>query len=350
MDNTENLKNGCIKTLVANGVFEADTKLKLVSYVNMTFNNINDTTVNILSKDYGMFDKILPKYLELKMTNQNFNDNTLEQIYSKLEKLSLKYVIDDIILQDIPLSLLINLNKPIFCDNKIYIQLCFFKELNMICIKQTINMILNISNSLKQYITGFSIICKATYLNTIERRQLYNSNVKLKDICNIFNEINYMNFCNINNSNTTYVFDINFYRISKGFFIKCDLLNKLSEIQLIVFLNTPRIVLNKFLIKQNCVTINPNLLYFPFNSEEKYYDDNIKSWEGAINFSRLDDVKLLLKFDEQIQNITIYNLSFNILRVNNKELYELVDYNTNVSGDFNYPTTKINKVCSNSWR
>ena len=58
--------------------------------------------------------------------------------------------------------------------------------------------------------------------------------------------------------------------------------------------------------------INENMLYFPFNNDKSYTETTTESYEGGINFSRLDNPRLILKFTEPINNIKIYNVGSKI--------------------------------------
>ena len=54
------------------------------------------------------------------------------------------------------------------------------------------------------------------------------------------------------------------------------------------------------------------MLYFPFNNDKSYTETTTESYEGGINFSRLDNPRLILKFTEPINNIKIYNVGSKI--------------------------------------
>ena len=125
----------------------------------------------------------------------------------------------------------------------------------------------------------------------------------------------------------------------KGFFIECENVDEINEIQLII---SDKNIFNfdKFLIKKKCVKINKSFLYFPFNFDEKYTDRTLESLAGSLRLSgRI--TKLIIKLDNEISKICIYNFSYNLLRIADgmiglASLYEDTAYQTgHYYADFN---------------
>lgn len=291
-------------TLVSTGLMNYRANIRNVAYDYKIFYNSNAPNI-ILDR---LCDIIIPEHIEFIM-NTNYS---LEEFLRELKKTTLTLKIASQPEIQFPLNLLINLSEPIYCDNKIYIKThfeTFFGNIPHVAIQDTI-IEFSLSNftNLSQFIEKFGLICNLTFLDTDERRRL-----AVNDYTKIFQELSWIEYDmrNIITNNNIYSFHTNFESISKGFFIECNNINNLSEIQLIVNLQE-RFYLNKFLIQTKCVKINENMLYFPFNFDKSYKDTSTESYEGGFNFSRLDNPRLILKFTEPINNIKIYNVGSKI--------------------------------------
>ncbi len=341
-----------LTTLVAQGLINFRANIRNVAYDYQTFYNIPNTnevdSSTITLERYC--DIAMPEYLEFIM-NANYSR---EEFITELKKTTLTLKITSEPEIQFPLSLLINLSEPTYCDNKIYVKMhfeTFFGNIPHIAIQYNIiNFSLSNFINLSQFIERFGLICKLTFLDIEERR-----NMAQNDFLRVFQELSWIEFNmrniitinNIHNFHTTnnniYTFHTNFESLSKGFFIECNNINNLFEIQLLVHISTVRFCLNKFLIQTKCVKINENMLYFPFNADKSYTDTSTESYEGGINFSRIDEPRLMLKFTEPITNIKIYNLGSKIfeksegtIRICDSNLFEsgIRDYN-------NQPRTRI---------
>jgi hypothetical protein len=326
---TSYIANGPLMTLVAYGLMNSRANIRNVAYDYQTFYNSNAPNI-ILDR---LCDIVIPEHIEFIM-NTNYS---LEEFLRELKKTTLTLKIASQPEIQFPLNLLINLSEPIYCDNKIYIKThfeTFFGNIPHVAIQDTI-IEFSLSNftNLSQFIEKFGLICNFTFLDTDERRRL-----AINDYTKIFQELSWIEFNmrNIITNNNTYKFHINFESVSKGFFIECNNINNLSEIQLLVQNSAVRFCLNKFLIQTKCVKINENMLYFPFNADKSYTDTSTESYEGGINFSRIDNPRLILKFTEPITNIKIYNVGSKLLekfggtiRICDSNPFEsgIIDYN-----------------------
>jgi hypothetical protein len=312
--------NAAIMNLIATNNFENDIGLKSIAYEYETFDNINDYIGNSDTDITGIkiqriTDVVFPEYLEFTLNNSNYST---EEFITELKKSTLKLYLSSNCFE-FPLNLLINLNKPTYCDNKVYIKTSFnifFGDLPLIAVGiPEVFFTLNNYNNLSRFIERVGIICELIFLHTEERRAL-----AINEFKRLYQELTWVEYDirNIRNINNAYKFHIDFPRVSKGFFIECEEINNLSGIQLNFDIpgnnNNQRFYLNKFLIQTKCVKINENMIYFPFNSRKSYTDTSVQSYEGGTNFCRINDVTLLLKFNEPINNIKIYNLGSNLLK------------------------------------
>lgn len=219
------------------------------------------------------------------------------------------------LIQQFPLSLLINLNEPIMCDGKMYINLCFdmlFGGIKLIGLQfNNVSVEFKNDNALS-CIARYGIVSKLTYLDTEERRYVaqsaYDEVIQQISFINVMTDLN-----DATQMSNIYDLNLQFNHISKGFFIECNNIDNLNNINL-KFNNHERFNLNRFLVRTKCKKINQNLLYFPFNCEKEYSDRTSESYEGAANLTRFDIVKLILSFDEPINNVKIYSLNSNIYR------------------------------------
>jgi len=252
-------------------------------------------------------DIITPEYLELTFTNPD--SNNLDYV----KKLILKMTIGGATIQQFPLSLLINLNEPIICDGKMYINLCFdmlFGELKMVGLMYH-DIYFQLDNT--TLLTTYGITTKLTYLDTTERR-----NIAQNSFEELIQQITFIDIkADINDENqTSNIYELRnlpFENISKGFFIECNDVDNLNNINL-KFNGRERFNFNRFLIRTKCKKIKQNLLYFPFNYAKEYTEKTIVSYEGGANLSRMDSVQMTLNFDTAINNVKIYNLSSNLYR------------------------------------
>ncbi len=323
---------GSLMSLIAKDNFNTEIKLRNVAYEYDTFDNINNSIHSSLFREDTsqiqityVADILVPEYFEFTMNN----NSSREEFITELKKSTIKFYLGGSYGNYInfPLNLIINLNKPTYCDNKIYIKTCFnlfFGDLPLIAMTSEYHFLyfsLNNYNNLSQFIEKFGVLCELHYLDTEERRALAVNQSK-----RLYQELSWIEFkmTNIRTNNNKYKFNIAFESVSKGFFIESDGINNLTEIA--IHFEVPgnsqeRIFLNKFLIQQKCVKISENMIYFPFNSRKSYTETSVESFEGGTNFSRIDDPKLLLKFIEPINNIKIYNVGSNLLMKKPDERY-----------------------------
>ena len=302
--------SGGLMQLIAIGSQNEALQIRNVAHEYHTYESegLQPITINRLA------DIATLEYLELRFTDTN--RTSIENNLTNIKQLVVDMEIGGQRIQQFPLSLLINLNEPIICDGKMYINLCFdmlFGNLKLIGL-QYHEVKIKIRNiNTVNCISNYGIVSKLTYLDTVERRDIA-QNPREELIQQIsFVEIK-TNLNDINQASNIYDMDyLPFSNISKGFFIECNNVDYLNEIYL-KFNDQERFNLNRFLIRTKCKKINQNILYFPFNYDKDYSDRTASSYEGSPNLSRIDTVKLRLTFDLSINNVKIYSLQSNIYR------------------------------------
>jgi hypothetical protein len=285
------------------------------------------------------------EYLELTFSNPERNN------LDDVKKLVLNMSIGGQIIEQFPLSLLINLNEPIICDGKMYINLCFdmlFGGIKLIGLAYHEVRVEFKNNDALSCISRYGIVSKLTYLDTEERRNLAQNGsdeiIQQLSFIDVMTDLN-----DVTQTSNVYDICLPFGNISKGFFIECNNVDNLNNIY-IKFNSQERLNLNRFLVRTKCKKINQNLLYFPFNYDKDYSDRTAESYEGSPNLSRIHTIKLKLDFDNPINNVKIYSLSSNIYRqisgmggcAYTCELYNIYDLRNNALRILPLPQQMLN--------
>ena len=268
--------SGGLMQLIAIGSQNEALQIRNVAHEYHTYESegLQPITINRLA------DIATLEYLELRFTDTN--RTSIENNLTNIKQLVVDMEIGGQRIQQFPLSLLINLNEPIICDGKMYINLCFdmlFGNLKLIGL-QYHEVKIKIRNiNTVNCISNYGIVSKLTYLDTVERRDIA-QNPREELIQQIsFVEIK-TNLNDINQASNIYDMDyLPFSNISKGFFIECNNVDNLNNIHL-KFNDQERFNLNRFLIRTKCKKINQNILYFPFNYDKDYSDRTASSYEG----------------------------------------------------------------------
>lgn len=151
------------------------------------------------------------------------------------------------------------------------------------------------------------------YVDFDERRSIIeNPLVMIQQIEN--DSVNVQQF---NNTKICLLLEGNY--LSKGFFIETDTDTPISNIQectLSIHGHT-YIELYKPYILKYCKFINNNLLWVPFKRECDIWNLDKKSYDGAINMARIDNLKLELLFSKVPSKISILPVSLNCIRIHN---------------------------------
>lgn len=254
-------------------------------------------------------DIVIPEYLEI-----TYSGISLTEIFERCKKFVLTMDIGNKRILNLPLNFLMNLHSPIFTSNKIYINLCFhifFGELKLISLYSNIVKFELIFREpdLQQYISNYGLVCKEVYLSSEERDE-----ASLQSFEEVFQQISFidMTFGSDVMSDSICI-DLFFEGNCKGFFIESEDIGDLNN--LILYTNNQvRFSLNRLLIMTKCIKIYDNMLYFPFNDVKSYLVRTADSFEGSIDLTSLNEVRIELMFDTPRNNVKIYSLNGNIYR------------------------------------
>lgn len=253
-------------------------------------------------------DIIIPEYLELNFFDSNNIDSN--NIYlDNIKKMILKMMINSSTILELPLALLLNLNKPIYCDNKLYINLCFdflFGEIKIQGLKSS-KVIFELVGNLEN-VFYYGITSKLKFLDTDERKAVRDLPHKtVVQQITIYEEIK---------DNPTNFFVLNKLPFGKlkGLFIECENVDHINKISI----DFAYVVVNYdiFLLKTKCKKLNNNMIYLPFNDDKSYTERTIESFEGYFNFSRLDFNKISIYLDSNVNYIKMYGLEINFFMQN----------------------------------
>jgi hypothetical protein len=268
-----------------------------------------------------------PKYLELELLEQMSLSNieqmcsevylTLEilQIHETLEILQIHetYLTNCNKIFNIPLKFLIDYKNYEINNNIMCIEIpfsIFMDGIELISIYYS-KFKFSLLNSQK-YFVKCNIVSSVIYLESKFKEQLINnphrqiiqsiSSIEMSDDIPI--EINF----DLPSKNGLY----------KGFFIEQDKLKNIKEISMISYGDENYMEeynYDYFMIKNKCMKISDNLLYFPLEENCSYLDKLSTGFEYLINDKRITDIKLYIKLIEKQSKICIYELTSNLLSI-----------------------------------
>jgi hypothetical protein len=275
-------------------------------------------------------DKICPEYIILELENQEISTETLlETLHKYLCKMFITFKIGNVHFLKIPFSLLWNLNKPEIVDYKLYLMLpfeLFFGNVNVSNMQfQEVTFELDNYHILSNYVIRYGLLCK-TYVgnNTYRRRLIENTDNTIQQISSIEIQVNRDNLeekSNLFRVRTGY-----FKGLSKGFFIERENIDRLNELKF--FINGEiRTNYNKHLIKNKCIKISDNMIYYPFNNDALYTQRSVNSFIGGINLNSCRTF-LALTFDDESSGIKVYSPNLNLFKQEHN--VGMLEYNINV--------------------
>lgn len=264
-------------------------------------------------------DKIVPEYLEFELA-PNYN---IENIHKACFEMCIANNGFLRKILDIPLRFFMLLNNYEICDNKLYIQIPF----EMFCDKFSMlslppNVTINFSlNGITNDFLNCKLIIKRLYFDADVRRELARNQqtIFLQQLSSV--EIYAEEPKNI------FKFKAPFEGIHKGFYIECENVDNINNIQIkLNLVETPLIDYGRFLVKKKCVKVNSKLLYVPFNYEKSQNGRNISDFFGSVNLARIDRTILNIKLDNPISKICIYGLGSNVLDVSTNTIHLHFNY------------------------
>jgi len=289
-------------------------------------------------------DKILPEYLILDLFNSN---TSLDDIYNYGRNISLVFNIGVQIIE-LPLSLLWNLNTPEIIDNKLYLHIpfeTFFGKIKLFRLNNN-TVTFHIKNM-------FHLANYGVNIGLLYKSYMYGNRDSLFDISyNIIQQISSIelnvSLNELNNESREFVLNTEqFEGFIKGFFIESRNIDELQELQFFIngYVKTNY---DRFLIRNKCIKISENMLYYPFNSDISYQERIYNSFDGSISLDQITQSKLRLKFTNPRNKVKIYGLNMNDFRQQHGQTR--LTYNINnfhIVNDFNsHPLLSFNELIS----
>ena len=208
-------------------------------------------------------DKICPEFIVFDLYE---SETSLTTLYNLSKNIIIELEIGSRKLISFPINLLWNLKTPEILENKLYINFPFNQFFGAILLHsldyhQTNFRLLNFNN-LVNYVSSCCLICKSYIYGN--RNQLYDPSY------NIIQQISSLEVkvSDVNNDSESDTFVLNtteFKGLTKGFFIQTQNIEDLKLLQFYIN-GLLRFNYNKFFIRNNCIKINNNLIYFPFNN------------------------------------------------------------------------------------
>ncbi len=296
-------------------------------------------------------DILEPKYLVFRFKDSNILNN-VASINEILDGIIISYCAtdtnnnEDIQIYTVKLRFLLNLENYEIIDDELYVNLhftTFLDEINLIGLRlMPVSYVLRGTNDV---FSSISILAKATFLDNQER-----INVARSLITFIMQSTYSMEINNINTN--ILVQKLKFLGISKGLFIECDNVSNISNITLTLDNKYDRIFYNKFLIKKLCIKITDKLLYVPLNPETNWKERTKESFDGAINFSRIENVILRIDFNDVVSRVTLYSLYGNGYRQNQgflnlEYIHDVTQFIINNNPEEN--NKNVCPTCKNIW-
>ena len=266
------------------------------------------------------YDSYSPKKIVFNLREHvvaNINTNTVNELFSTLfnllDRVYISFKIGPQNILQIPLLLLWQLKEPVLSDGSVYIDFpfkSFIRKIDMGALSNP-DVCFTIENHimLLDYVSSFSMVCKVTVYDFVERRRMLNENfIGAEQI----QQLSTMTVTHTNQDDTDSpnVFQLkldSFNGLSRGIFIGCSV-NELREIKFYIN-NVLRINYNNYFIKEFCVNISDNLLYLPFNNNSNFCD--MVGFQGSINFSNASSIILKLSFSEGQRSVWVSNLYSN---------------------------------------
>lgn len=214
------------------------------------------------------------------------------------------------IIINLPLKILMELNKLCEYDNKIYLKIdynWFLQDLLIINMKYS-SVKISITNIDITNIT-IRLLTKQIFCDENTRKYICdNNNLSTVQTINILHN----NYINTNSNINTYTFNLLSNKKYKGFFIKTNDFNNINHIKLYNNNNNDNVNVfyyDKFLCKNVCVSLSDTLLYIPISINSKY---NERTYMDIYNslwaYEDLDYVLEISFNDKVMTDILIYEL------------------------------------------
>lgn len=223
---------------------------------------------------------------------------------------------EELIIENVPLSFLFLCKKPIKIMNKIYISLdnikYLIKHLNVYSLNQiNYDITCKIKNweELVNHVEKYDLITKNYMYENEMNENVLSMNIyqqNIQQMCSFYLE------CNMNCLKTHFEFHLyDFIGSFNGFFIECDDVSKLLEIDFL-YNRDFQINYDKFLIEQYTEKISERMIYFSFNPDNliNYVDIN-KNNKYRYNFEVMNQSIVTLNFLRPQKKVGIHGFTQN---------------------------------------
>lgn len=306
-------------------VSEENQKYKInrnISYDNIIKKFDTNFRLNLSDK----YDLIYPEFLEIKFSNNEYLTD-INEINRILNDVNLTIKVNGFYVFNIPLKFLLHFNKSEINGDKFYLNLIFNLFIEELLIPRSlihlhpVFELLNVNNDIAECgLVMKTIYSFPSFSNIRESFLQYLSSIQLNDI----------------NGRNYFEHNLPFNGMIKGFFIECDSVDAIDELKITLNDNI-KTLYNRFFIKRNCIKISDKLLYYPFNSLKKYDDLTQNSFEGSINFQKVQNIKIIINFNKNMNSLTIYGLGSNIIKYRQNKCNLIFNYNfMNIHVNQNY--------------
>lgn len=218
--------------------------------------------------------------------------------------------INEQLIQNIPFSFLFSYKKPIKRENKLYISLHVIK--NLISYLDTYTLSDTNYNYIMCKINNWEeLVNHVEKYNLITKNYMYDPKLLPLDATHL--KIQQMrSFYLTCDARTRFIFHLyDFIGTYSGFFIECDNINELLEIDFYYSIDL-QIIYNSFLIEQYTKKISEQMLYFSFNPDNfiSYVNMNINN-KYRYNFDRMNQSIITLSFSEPQKKVGIHGFTYN---------------------------------------
>lgn len=290
------------------------------TYASLSENSVIETVHMEMNITNGTFactqeinrncDKLVVKSI-LFTTKESTEINTFKEL---LKDTLFELDVGENIMYKLPFSLLTEI-EPIQKDNNnitVYIPYYFMKELLVVALDQNIIKVA-LTNINLHLFSNISITTDNTHMSPHGHYILKNCCFEqfihqLQTQSILFPEPDSNNVAHINTV-------LHFNHCVKGYFIECNKLDSISNI-LLQLNGHDRYRYDKTMLHTIGYRISDNLIYLPFVNKNNYKDISRQSFVGSCNHTRIDGVRLIIKFTNITNTVSlkIHALNFNILR------------------------------------
>jgi hypothetical protein len=320
MSSNNYIRDGMVAQILSNATTTADA-------VDMSFNNVYNYAIGTNVLDFPEsnilrlprdFDGYCPQTLVIHLhpgQNSYLSDTTyINTICNLFNNIHLVLNISGNPILQFPFSLLHALKPAVKYDNKIYLSIPFqqlFGKIDMnILHYSNIDFSIEHFHELSNYSHQFSLISKVYIQEETERHNTINNGYNGRKFIQQMSSLSITVPYNSTVSKRSFHLPTSLlFGQTKGFLIQGNIA-ELTSIKFYVN-NILRFDYDPFLISTACAKVSDNLIYMPFNETTNFLDNNVNTFAGSINLSRLQSSSISLQFSSDQNKFTIHNIYSN---------------------------------------